>query len=368
MSSPRSSDHATSSNRSNLLSDLVRTDRESSSGGATSRSEHSSVPVAPGMDEEGSARSEQSQIEVEANRGEKREGAPSPSAGSGPAKASKISTVTVDGEDLYVLDEHLDLELPVDEDDYFDDDGGEDYGESWHGRGENDGPPNLSDEELEQVDEISKAHEVQRLVEMEVLDPVETLPPGAELLTTKHVLDWRFRENRWQRRARLVCKQLRIWDPNRSDVYAPSTSPSCSKLLPALMVSRSSWKLRAFDVKDAFLTVKQREELYVLLDGAPYKVLRCLPGQQPAAAWWSDQLSNDLKEAGLVPDAACPSAFGKEELGVMVHVDDGLMAGEERILNEVSDLLMQKYKLEVSEVAGDIGDTVKFPEEGVCNN
>ena len=50
-------------------------------------------------------------------------------------------------------------------------------------------------------------------------------------------------------------------------------------------------------MKDAFLTVKQREELYVLLDGAPYKVLRCLPGQQPAAAWWSDQLSNDLKEA-----------------------------------------------------------------------
>ena len=44
----------------------------------------------------------------------------------------------------------------------------------------------------------------------------------------------------------------------------------------------------------------------------------------------------------------------------MVHVDDGLMAGEEKILNEVSDLLMQKYKLEVSEVAGDIGDTVKF--------
>ena len=64
-------------------------------------------------------------------------------------------------------------------------------------------------------------------------------------------------------------------------------------------------------MKDAFLTVKQREELYVLLDGTPYKVLRCLPGQQPAAAWWSDQLSNDLKEAGLVPDAACPSAFGK---------------------------------------------------------
>ena len=95
------------------------------------------------------------------------------------------------------------------------------------------------------------------------------------------------------------------------------------------MASRSSWKLQSFDVKDAFLTVKQRDELYVLLDGAPFRVLRCLPGQQPAAAWWSEQLTENLKETGLLPGAACPSAFGVKGLGVMIHVDDGLMGGEE---------------------------------------
>ena len=134
---------------------------------------------------------------------------------------------------------------------YFEDEDFEDYGESWYGSGEKDGPPSLSEEQLEQVDAVSQAHEVKRLVDMEVLRKVEALPPGAELLKTKHVMDWRFREGQWQRRARLVCKQLKIWDPNRSDVYAPSTSPSSSKLLPALMVSRSSWKLQSFDVKDA---------------------------------------------------------------------------------------------------------------------
>ena len=125
---------------------------------------------------------------------------------------------------------------------------------------------------------------------MGVLEQVETLPQRAELLQTKHVLDWRFREDQWQRRARLVCKQLKIWDPNRTDVYAPSTSPPTSKLLPALMVSRADWKMQSFDVKDAFLTVRQRDELYVLLDGVPYRVHYCLPGQQPAAAWWADSL------------------------------------------------------------------------------
>ncbi|CAE7728433.1 GIP [Symbiodinium sp. CCMP2592] len=248
VSSPRPSQHATSSNRSSFLSDLVRTDKDSSSGGATSRSGRSSGPASAGMD------------------------------------------------------------------------GAE-------------GDGSRQNEELEQVDEASQAHEVKRLVEMGVLEQVEALPlpPGAELLKTKHVIDWRLREGKWQRRARLVCKQLKIWDPNRSE--------------------------------DAFLTVKQRDELYVLLDGVPFRVLnrvlRCLPGQQAASAWWSEQLTEDLKEAGLVPDAACPSAFGTKGLGVMMHVDDGLNAGEDWILEKVKALLMQKYKLEVSDVAFNVGESLE---------
>ncbi|CAE7465273.1 unnamed protein product, partial [Symbiodinium sp. CCMP2592] len=146
---------------------------------------------------------QRSATELEANRGEKREAAPLPDAG---GKSSKSPAVMVEGEELYVLDEPLDRDFPVDEEmnSYSEDDDVEDYGESWHG-----------------------------------------------------------------------------------------------EVLQALMVSWSSWKLQAFDVKDAFPTVKQRSELYVLLDGVPFRVLRCLPGQQAASAWWSEQLTEDLEEAGL---------------------------------------------------------------------
>ncbi|CAE7464486.1 GIP [Symbiodinium pilosum] len=118
--------------------------------------------------------------------------------------------------------------------------------------------------------------------------------------------------------------------------------------------------MQSFDVKDAFLTVRQRDELYVLLDGVPYRVHYCLPGQQPAAAWWAEQLTEDLKESGLVPDAACPAEFGKPGMGSTVHVDDGLMAGEADTMEHVASILKSKYKLELSDVACDVGDVVKF--------
>ena len=171
---------------------------------------------------------------------------------------------------------------------------GIDWGELWRNRTENEGPPELSEHEMDQVDAESRKTEVKRLLDMGVLEQVSSLPENAELLQTKHVMDWRYREAKWKRRARLVCKQLKIWDPNRTDVYAPSTNPSIAKLLPALMVSRPGWQMVSFDVKDAFLEVKQRQELYVMLDGLPYRVHRCLPGQQAASAWWGEQLAADL--------------------------------------------------------------------------
>ena len=98
----------------------------------------------------------------------------------------------------------------------------------------------------------------------------------------------------------------------------------------------------------------------MLLEGVPYRAHYCLPGQQPAAAWWAEQLTEDLKESGLVPDAACPAAFGKPGMGSTVHVDDGLMAGEADTMEHVAGILKSKYKLELSDVACDVGDVVKF--------
>ena len=90
---------------------------------------------------------------------------------------------------------------------------------------------------------------------MKVLVEKDNPPPGAKLLHTRFVKDWRFREKTWKRRARLVCKELRIWDPNGSDVYAPSTNPAVCRVIPLLFTSKRDWCMRAIDVKDAFLCV-----------------------------------------------------------------------------------------------------------------
>ena len=364
MSSPKSAP----SRNSSLLSELVRAESDRGSGGAGVGSDLSYSPSQGVPEAEVEQGGGPENMEIEQNKGEKRPApmpkslaAPPMYAGMAPAtKTSRISAVKVAGEELYVLDEHLDLEFPDEADELYEEEDDEGHWESWHGRAEHVGPPQLSEEEMIKVEEASKSKEVSRLVQMGVLEQVDVLPQGAELLNTKHVLDWRFREDQWQRRARLVCKQLKIWDPNRTDVYAPSQSPSTSKLIPAIVASRPGWKMQSFDVKDAFLTVPQRAELYVLLDNVPYKVCYCLPGQQPAAAWWAEQLTADLKEAGLSPDEACPAAFGKPGMGTTIHVDDGLMAGDDESLELAASVLKGKYKLELSEMAENVGDSVRF--------
>ena len=62
-------------------------------------------------------------------------------------------------------------------------------------------------------------------------------------------------------------KELKVWDPSRTDVRAPSTNPSMTRLIPAMVAShpeegRCLWGI---DIKDAFLSVEQRSELYILL-------------------------------------------------------------------------------------------------------
>ena len=277
-----------------------------------------------------------------------------------PSKHPRVSAVRVGDQEYYILDEHLDETWQdLDHDELYENDWSDEEPD-WGDRTEGEGPPVLTSDILERTEMASRKTEIERLLNMKVLEEVPELPPGAKMLQTRHVMDWRFREGRWIRRARLVCKELRIWDPNRQGVYAPSTNPSISKLLPAIVVSRADWQLMAFDVKDAFLTVPQRDELYVNLDGLAYRVHRCLPGQQMASAMWGEQLAEDLRSTGLVADAACPAAFGCPGMGATVHVDDGLVGGTTEGLDAVKRVLQQKYKLEVSDYMRNVGDSVKF--------
>ena len=108
-------------------------------------------------------------------------------------------------------------------------------------RNEDSGPPELAEEQLQELDREAMATEVNRLTEMKAVvrktlqelerteeretEDGEKSTQGTKWLTTKFVFDWRFRNSRWTRRARLVAREFRTQE-TRNDTFSPATSAS----------------------------------------------------------------------------------------------------------------------------------------------
>ena len=108
-----------------------------------------------------------------------------------------------------------------------------------------DKPPELSPDEIFEVEAQAAEKEVMRLIEMGVLvKPREgQILEDIDTLTTKMVLNWRKREGEWTRRARLVARDYAWIDPNRTDVFAPAGGQSLIRIIPAL-AQLNGWSLK----------------------------------------------------------------------------------------------------------------------------
>ena len=170
-------------------------------------------------------------------------------------------------------------------------------------------PPQLSSEELRQVDLKSDLIEVERLVEMGVLrriNPGEYLS-GYSRLSTKVVRDWRKRPT-WIRRSRLVAREFKTWTPWTQELFAPASSLGVVHSLMALAQGKGL-ELVTLDVKDAYLNVPQKTKVIIQVDAALFGVPggglitfvleRLLPGQRIAASEWFIFIRDILSEAGL---------------------------------------------------------------------
>ena len=124
-----------------------------------------------------------------------------------------------------------------------------------------DKPPELSPDELAEIENKAAETEIQSLIEMGVLRaarPDEDLT-ATPTLTTRLVCDWRIRDGGWQRRARLVARDFNWLDTNRSDTFAPTGTQSTMRLIP-LLSQLKGWKMVVADVKDAYLNCEQNQE------------------------------------------------------------------------------------------------------------
>ena len=242
---------------------------------------------------------------------------------------------------------------------------------------EDSGPPNLSDEEIRDLDRKAMVTEIDRLIAMQAVQRTalseiekeektegereEIENSGTKWLTTKFVFDWRCRERKWIRRARLVAREFKSQE-HRTDTFSPATSASLVRLIPILGLQQEH-SLYSIDVKDAFLQVPQRNRTacefpkeYVELFGDEdpqcrndgFLLLRVLPGQRDAALLWSDHFANTLQEQQFSRCVACPTLFRDTRNSILVvHVDDIQAAGKSKHLEPVLNKIGETYELKV---------------------
>ena len=231
------------------------------------------------------------------------------------------------------------------------------------------GPPKIEGEELARVDGVSRAHEIERLTKMKVLNK---LPKDADLtkykfLSTKVVYDWRHRESEWRRRGRLVAREFRwLGDTDIASLFSPTGVASTVKLLSALFSSSEGYSLGSIDVGDAYLMVEQEEPTVVEVDGEYYELGFTLPGQRIGSSAWFNKLKGYLEEYGMKSDDGLPALFSKmpnkdgKGIILLTHVDDmELYASKEDFEKLVEFLKGKGLKLKVegplNEKEGSIG-------------
>ena len=193
------------------------------------------------------------------------------------------------------------------------------------------GPPVLSPDELSALDEKMDEVEIQRLLGLKVLEEMNSEENTNDMfkLGCKNVRDWRFRQGGWQRRSRLVAKEFRFLQPFMENLYSPASLSSTQRLLAGLCCGDSRLCLYSGDIKDAYLTVKQRRKTFIVTaGGTKYKLLYNLPGQRAGAKDWREKLKSVLESDGLRAFEGAPALFIEPKaLMVSTHVDDLQMLG-----------------------------------------
>ena len=223
-----------------------------------------------------------------------------------------------------------------------------------------DSEPWMSPEALAELDDIADQHELARLQRTQVLLPPETLEGSTQPvkhLSTKMVRTWREKEDPsskpiWLRRSRYVAREFN-WMSERSDCFSPASSAIANKLSPIIAL-QNNFALAAIDIRDAFLTVKQKEPTLVeYIDKSgnwqSFALGRLLPGQRDGSKEWYLDFTQYLEQ--IISAQKCvayPSLLRTPALDCLMqlHVDDVLAAALLAFLeDEIAAGLKQRYKV-----------------------
>ena len=207
---------------------------------------------------------------------------------------------------------------------------------------EKQGPPNVTEDELAQLDHDASLEELVRLSNMGVISEYEGTTGDEMILDTRLVFDWRFRENQWKRRARLVAREFRSGDASNEETFSPTSSKWIIHLFLVLALVQNL-SVIVMDVKDASLTVPQRDLVIIeiptwaksddmTIRGIDFwKLVRCLPGQRKAALHRHEHFESTVSRFDFIPFEGMVTVYKHRVkcMYITIHVDDLLVIGSQ---------------------------------------
>ena len=239
--------------------------------------------------------------------------------------------------------------------------------------------PNLSDEQLMELDSIADGIELQRLSSMNVLlDPSCLEGVSYKQLSTRFGRSSRDKEMEidgrlthvWLRRSRFVAREFSWLSDDKQSMFSPASSSISSRILPTVFLQRKAddWVLMSCDVQDAFLTVQQKEPTMVIARDAAgneqaYALGRALPGQRAGSLLWNEDITNHLNETlDMVECTIYPSMLKTKDnrLFILLHVDDFLVTGHvDMVEKHLIPALKGAYKISYS-IMRQMGEELTF--------
>ena len=153
---------------------------------------------------------------------------------------------------------------------------------------------------------------------MNAIEGYQHLTGDELVLDTRQVYDWRYTDGQWKRGCRLVAREFRDGAQSTEKTFAPTSSKYVVNILIILcLVYQLS--ILVCDIKDAFLTVPQRELVIVEVpdwvqerggEARFWKLCRCLPGQRKAALHWNEHFEAVVQSMGFVSNISSLRALG----------------------------------------------------------
>lgn len=128
----------------------------------------------------------------------------------------------------------------------------------------NEKPPDVTSEELAALDQEATQAEITKLKKLGVIEeiPAEACEDGRKYVDLTSVFNWKFRDQRWQRKYRIVAREYRQQFGTSAETFSPT---SASSVVPLILMLHLlfQWKLYALNIRDTFLSVNQKQLTYV---------------------------------------------------------------------------------------------------------